>query len=77
MKKVLSRQDVTVGISADGRTEILSGISKGDTVMTESNSEEIYNGVYVFRKIPLKNRTNIIEVSSGDQFDRAEIEYGK
>lgn len=47
MKKVLSRQDVTVGISADGRTEILSGISKGDTVMTESNSEEIYNGVKV------------------------------
>lgn len=39
--------------------------------------EEVYDGVYVFRKIALKNRTNIIEVSSGDQFDRAEIRYGK
>lgn len=39
--------------------------------------DEIYNGVFVFRRIPLKNRTNIIEVSSGDQFDRAEINYEK
>lgn len=65
-----------IDIKCYTNTSPLRILVNGDT-KKKYKAEEIYNGVYVFRKIPLKNRTNIIEVSSGDQFDRAEIEYGK
>ncbi len=47
--KTLTRQDVKVGISSDGRTEITAGIEKNDKVVTSFSCapEALYEGIKV------------------------------
>ena len=39
--------------------------------------EELYNGVYVFRKVALKKKTSTLEASAGDRKDAAQVVYSK
>lgn len=49
IKKVISRQDISTGITADGKTEITAGLSKGDIVVKTFSCEEaeLHNGMKV------------------------------
>lgn len=73
---IINSEQKKIDIKCYTNTSPLRILVNGDT-KKKYKAEEIYDGVFVFRKVTLKNRTNIIEVSSGDQFDRAEINYGK
>ena len=39
--------------------------------------EELYDGVYLFRKVALKNRVSTVEAAAGDQKDTAKITFEK
>ena len=39
--------------------------------------EELYDGVYMFRKVALKNKTSTLTVSAGDQTDSAQVTFEK
>ena len=39
--------------------------------------EELYDGVYMFRRVALKNKTSTLTVSAGDQKDSAQVTFEK
>ena len=49
VKKIITRQAVTVGVTADGKAEITAGLVKGDkvTVSTSCAADELYDGMKV------------------------------
>ncbi len=48
-RKTLSRQDVSIGISVDGKTEIIKGIDKSDRIAVTFSclQEQLYEGIRV------------------------------
>lgn len=52
VKKVILKQEVTTGITADGKTEITAGLEKGDLVISEisCSEDDLYNGMKIKTK---------------------------
>ena len=40
-------------------------------------SEELYDGVYMFRKVTLKNKVSTLTAAAGDQTDSAQVAFEK